>query len=1045
MAENHVAANILMLLILMLGFMQGRSIKTEAFPDIEVDEIQVSVSWDGAGPSEVSSQLCLPVENAVMEVEGIEEITCNANDGNATIRLELESDVDQQEILDDVRNAVDGIDPSDFPDEADSPKVSKVIRRMELMRILMYGDVPEHALFDYAYRVKDDLLGVNGVNYVSLSGTRTPEILIEISPENLNRYDLNLSDIASLVESQSDNYPSGSISRGNSQILLQTSSTKTDARDFENISIKQFDDGTTLYLKDIATIRQALEDSDNYTRLNGLPSVSFLLYQQDTFSPGEMSATVQKKLEEIRSYLPEQIQFEIWRSSAKIFNSRLELLISNAVIGLILVFVILGLFLEIRLAFWVMLGLPISFIGSMIFLYFSGVSINMNSLFAFILVSGIVVDDAIVVGENIFNKREQGLGLLNAAIEGCTEMAGAVTFAILTTLCAFSPLLFIEGFIGDFVFAVPVVVIFVLAISLIESLFILPAHLSRSSAKPLSGPFKIFSIIQRRFDKILKWMIHKPFRWLITQFLTYRYASVSLALSLLFISFGAIGGGFISMQFFPKIQDYSVKASVEFPSGYSSKKASAFVEALETAGREIVEKADQKADNGKQSLDGYYTSVSARTRKNRTTNTTISVTIRLNEIESERNIHASELATRWRKELPQSPDIQSIEFESRMMRFGDDINLTLSHSNSDQLKMAVSTLKHQLGQYAGVKEINDSESKANPQFTFTITEEAKSLGISPAMVAKQLQAAFQGIDIFSIPKQTEDIDVIVLFPKDDREALSTLETIYISNSSGDKLPLMRAVTTKEGFEPLTIRRINRKRVIEVTGKFDEGAKNSDQILESIVNDYIPTLKSLYPGLSVEARGSREEQTKSMNSLIMGFLTALLGIYSLLAIYFKNYFQPIIVMIAIPFGLAGAVGGHYLLGHPVSFMSMFGIIGLSGVVVNDSLILVAAINSFLKEGLSVFEALIMATIQRFRPILLTSLTTFLGLAPILMEDSMDAQFLIPTAISLGIGILFTTFITLLIVPALYHIFYDVSVLARPKTITGTIAESVSRTN
>lgn len=1029
MANNHVAANILMLLILMLGVIQGSAIKKEAFPDIEVDMINVVASWEGAGPSEVSSQLCRPIENAIIEVDGIDEFTCNASDGAASITIELESGAEQQTVLEDVKSAIDGIGSSDYPDDAETPVVTKVAERMDLMQIVMYGDIPEEALFEYAYRVKDDLLGITGINYVELTGPRTPEILIEIPPEVLSTYGLTLSDVASIVKGQSENYPSGSIKKGNSQILLQTVSAKTSARDFEDISIKQFDDGTSLYLKDIATIRQILEESDNYTRLNGKPSVILELYQQDAYAPNEMAEAVQKGMEEIRRYLPDQVKLEVWRSSAKIFNSRLDLLISNAITGLILVLVVLGLFLEPRLAFWVMLGLPISFIGGLFCLYFTGVSINMNSMFAFILVSGIVVDDAIVVGENIYQKREQGMNPLKAAIEGCQEMAGAVIFAILTTLCAFSPLLFIEGFLGDFVFAIPVVVISVLSISLIESLFILPAHLSRSSQKPLPSVFRLLDIIQSFFNGGLRWFTNKPFRRITEFFLVHRYSAVALTLSLLMVSFGAIGGGFISMQFFPKIQDFAVTATVEFPCGYSSEKTSQFVKALEEAGKRVVEEADQKVDNDKISFDGLFTTVSGRTRTSRTVNTSVSVTVRLKETEVERNINTPELADLWRKSMPQSPDIISAEFESRMMRFGDDINITLSHNESTQLKLAVETLKKQLGEYAGIEEITDSESKANPQYSFQATEEAKSLGITPAMIASQLQAAFQGIDIFSIPKETEDIEVVALFPQKDRDTLSTLDNMSISNSSGEMIPLRQAVTIEEGTEPLTIQRIDRKRVIEVTGKFSEGLKDTDQILESILQDYIPTLKSLYPGLSVETRGQREEQAKSMKSLILGFLTALMGIYSLLAIYFKSYTQPIIVMIAIPFGVAGAVGGHFLMGHPVSFMSMYGIIGLSGVVVNDSLILVTSINTFIKQNMSVFDALLNASQQRFRPILLTTLTTFFGLLPILMEDSMDAQFLIPTAISLGIGILFTTVITLLIVPALYYILYDLrSILA-----------------
>ncbi len=1020
MAKNSVAANILLLAIIIGGIIVAPTIDQEVFPEHETDNITVSVGYPGAGPSEIETSICLPLENSVSEVDDIEEIVCTAKEESASLSIELVKDAIVKEVLENVKTAVEAI--QDLPEDSNEPNVKDGSHRHEVMSVMLSGDVPEIVLFEYAAKIREDVLSVQGVNYASVSGTRQTEILIEVKPETLNHFELTISQLAGIIKEASMDLPGGSIRTGTGKILLRTTSKRDTIEEFSRIAVLVTKDGSTIYLGEIADIQEKLEDAHSFTLFDGKPAVRLSIYQSKDFTPIEMSRRVNEFLDQYRANLPYGLNLDIWSDRSIMFESRFEMLIRNGAVGLILVIVVLTLFLETRLAFWVMLGIPVSFLGSLIFLPWLGLSINMNSLFAFILVLGIVVDDAIVVGESIYQHREMGKGFLEASIEGCKEIVAPVTFAIVTTMVAFAPLLFIEGRLGSFVYAIPVVVISVIGISLFECLFILPAHLSHSSPKPLGGPFIAIEFLRSFCSRALKWTIRRPFHSVLVFSLKYRYFTAAISSFILMISIGMVLGGIIPMSFFPHMESDQVTVTVELPPGYPAEEAIRIVSKMQEVGIRMAQQIDEKANNGKKSIKHIRTTVQSQSRRNPSMSTSASIVILFNE-ENERNLSTSKFGRQWQRSLHDFPEVESVSIRARGFSFGSDIKILFSHEDSEKLMEIIEKVKLALTKYDGIKEIVDSEKNGSREYRFTLTNDARTLGITPTAFAKKLRSAYQGEEVLTLKKPLKEVPVIVLYPKHYRENINTLETLNIMAPNGGMISLGEAANIIEGVEPIAIRRVDKKRVIEVTAGVEDDAEDPEEILLAFQKDFLDDLLIEYPNLHYQVKGRRVERTKAMNSLWLGFAAALLGVYALLAVFFTSYTQPFLVMSTIPFGIAGAVAGHYILGYPVTFISLFGLVGLTGVVVNDSLILINTINRNTAKYKTFIEVLVESSKNRFRPIVLTSLTTFAGLAPILAETSRQAKFLIPMGISLGIGIMFATLITLILVPAFYLILED----------------------
>ncbi|MDH5561148.1 MAG: efflux RND transporter permease subunit [Deltaproteobacteria bacterium] len=1020
MARNPVASNILLIFILVGGALIAPTLKQEIFPDIEFDRVIISIGYPGAGPSEIESSLCLPLEEAVSEIEGIGQIICNARENNAAVNIDIKEGFELQSKVQDIKTAVERLD--NLPEDITRPIVSTYLRRRQVVELVFYGSASEMTIFDEAEKIKDELGRIEGVSFVALSGNRSKEILIEITPENLGFYGLSLERLARIISDYSLDLPAGSIQTDSRQILLRTKSEKSFDREFERIPVITRPNGTVIYLKDIAKIKEGLVEASQFALFDGHPTVKIKVYQDDDVTPGEVSKLALDYVERKNIALPEGLNLTLWEDYSEIFESRFDLMIRNSILGLVLVLLSLTVFLDIRLAFWVMLGIPVSFLGSLLVLPLYDVSINMISMFAFILVLGIVVDDAIVIGENIFQKRESGMDFLPAAIEGCKELAAPVTFAILTTVVAFAPLLFIEGIMGKFMFSVPIIIISVLLISLIECLLILPSHLAYGSDRPLPNWLSFITRTRAATDKLLKWAIYKPFYGSLKLSLNYRYSTIALGVTSLLLCAGLVAGGMIPFRFFPNIEGDKVRVTVEFPSGFPARKSITIIDQIKDTGVELLKEMDKEAGSAVSSLRHIYTDVQAQSRRSPSSSTTAEITFLLLDDEK-RKLSAMAFSKRWQKSILDFPEIRSLSFKSQGMHFAQDIQIALSHNDNTLLKKITGELKEVLAGYKGVKEIVDSEKEGNREFQFKLAQNASSLGITPSSFARNLRAAFSGLEALTIQKDREEIPVMVLYPADYRENLNKLETVLIQAPTGGKISLGEIAEIQETIEPVSIRRLDRKRVVEITASVEKTEGNLEVILADLNSGYLKQLKQRYPDLIVTQEGSSKERNKSLRGLILGFGVAILVIYALLAIFFKSYIQPLLVMVAIPFGMAGAVLGHLLLGYPISFLSLFGLVGLTGVVVNDSLILIDSVNRHPELKTNMLKALIEATQSRVRPIILTSLTTFVGLMPILLETSRQAKFLIPMAISLGVGIVFATFITLVLVPSFYLILED----------------------
>ena len=1012
MAKNPVAANILLLVIVLGGGFTATTIKQEVFPDIALDIIEVSVVYPGAGASETASALCLPMEEAVSNQEEIERLTCQAQEGSAQLILELTEGSDVNFVLQEVRNQITAI--NQFPADAETPIISRAQRRREIMAVILFGPVPETLLFDLGRRLKEEMALVEGVSQVDISGHRNKELVIEVKSEDLNRFGLNLSSLSQIISQASLDLPAGSVKTERGEILLRSISKRQEVEEFGVIAVQTAKDGARVELGDIAKIEERLQQKRNFVRFDGQPAIYFHLYQSDRVTPAEVSKNIKEYLTQRQSSLPESLHLTLWNDRSDVFVDRFQLLIKNAAMGLVLVFVILAMFMEIHLAFWVMLGIPVSFLGSLALLPYTGITINMMSLFAFILVLGIVVDDAIVIGEKVFQNLEAGMPRQQAAIQGCYEMGGPVIYSVLTTLVAFAPLMYIEGRMGKFMVAIPVIVMAVLVVSLVEALFVLPSHLARPvkiSTNPIMVKLEHYrekaevwlnQIIEGPYKKNLNWALHN------------RHSTVALALATLMVCVGLVMGGVLKMQFFPKIESDEVSLTAELPPGYPADKAQLVLETLEEVGKRELAKIDQEKGKGLTSFDHAYSTYRDQGGGG-SPNAQAEVKLRLKE---KRSISTFEFAARWRKAVGPMPEVLSLALSGRGMDFGADIQLSLSHEDPEVLNQAVTEAKTHLVGFVGVKEVEDSQKEGKRELRYHLSPAARSLGITPQAFAQALRGAFFGTEVLRLQKDKQEISVYLRLGESEKDQLASLQNLRISSPGGGEITLAEAAYQVEAQEPAAIVRINRQPVIDVTAKIEDSVKDPDQITNSLKQDFVPVLIQHHPGLLVNMEGADKERKRSADSLWMGFIMALVLIYAILAIFFRSYLQPAMVMSAIPFGIAGAVFGHLILGHPLSFMSLFGLVGLSGVVVNDALILVEAINLHPKLSSDPFAAIIEAAQSRVRPIIMTSLTTFLGLMPILAETSRQAQFLIPMAISLGVGIMFATFITLILLPCFY---------------------------
>jgi len=1048
-ARNPVAANLMMVFIIVSGLLATTTVREEVMPELELDWISIQVPYLGAAPEEVEEGVVIRIEEAIQGIDGIKEIQSTASEGSASVTVELELGADPRRVVDEVKNNVDAI--TTFPIETEKPIIREMIARSRVTDISISGATDVFTLKALAERVRDELTAMPEITQVDVVSAPPYEISIEVSEVALRRHGMTFDQVADAVRRSSLDLPGGSVRAEGGEILLRTIGQAYRGAEYESLMLWTRADGSRLRLGDVATVVDGFAETDQQARFDQQPTVLVSVFRTGEQSSLDISAALESYVERTRPRLPEGISMTVWLNEAEVLNDRLSLMLRTGASGFVLVFIVLTLFLELRLAFWVSLGIPISFLGAIAMMPSLDVSANVISLFAFTLVLGIVVDDAIIVGENIYRHQEEHGEGLRGAIEGAREIAKPVTFAVLTTVAAFMPMMFVPGMMGKIFRVIPFVVIPCLLFSLVESLGILPAHLSHIPRRGRSGRWRRF---QSFFSNGLKRFVRSIYTPLLETALQWRYVTVAVGLSTLILTGGMVLGGLVNFQFFPSIEADFMSASVTMPQGTPVEATSRAIARLEDGAARVRARLLQEtgidyfrhvsAAIGDQPMAGAGDVPSGPIESLAGSNVG-EVTVELLPAET-RNLTSEQLGNLWREATGPIPEAVEVGFSMSIMDPGDDVDVQLAGPDLDRLRDAADELKARLAEYAGLYDISDSFRAGKEEMQLGIKPAAETLGLTLQDLGRQVRQAFYGEEAQRIQRGRDDIRVMVRYPEADRRSLGDLENMRIRTPNGGEVPFSQVAEVEPGRGFASIRRVNRNRAVNVTAAVDPAITSVAAVIADIESRILPEVLAGYPGVFYTFEGAQAEQTETVGGLQRGFILALLMIFALLAVPLRSYVQPLIIMAAIPFGLVGAIWGHMVMGLDVTMMSMFGLIALTGVVVNDSLVMVDFINrarsvhadlgrtirqaggrpadrhQFESAGLQL--AIREAGSNRFRPILLTSLTTFFGLVPLMLERSMQAAFLVPMAVSLAFGVIFATFITLILVPVSYLILDDV---------------------
>ena len=997
-------------------FFLSTQIKQEVFPEFTIDIVSISVAYHSASPSEVESGIILPVEEAIQNIDGIKKISSTANEGSGNIIVEIVEGENIQKIYEDIKSEIERI--SSFPEDAEDPVVVIPSNKRNVLTMMIYGDLDRKHLRNIAEDIKEKLTQDKEVTQIEFKGDKPFEISVEISQEKLKEYNISIQQIAQKIKTATLDLPGGSIKSKSGEILIRMKERKDYGFEIAKIPILTNINGTIVKLGDIANIKDNFKDTDIIFTFNGKPAIGLDVFRIGNQTPITVSNAVHKHLKKFQASYPKNVGFCIPRDSSKIFRQRINLLLKNGTIGLILVFCLLGLFLEPKLAFWVTMGIPISFLGSILIITKFGLSINMISLFAFIISLGIVVDDAIIVGENIYTYRQKGYSFFEASVKGAKDISIPVIFSVITNMVAFMPLYFVPGIMGKFFKNIPVVVLSVFAISLIESLLILPAHLAHSKKKSNGKILSFIHSKQNNFSKKFTNFINNIYTPFLKISLKYRYVSIAIAISILIISLAYVKCGRMGFVLFPIVESDYAYAKITMPYGVSVETSEKIEKQLLNAANKIVKEVELK---GKKQTKG----ISSFINKN-----TISIKVFMTEPEV-RPISSKDFNLRWKKKTGNLVGIESSRFFSDHGGPGSGASLTidLQHKDNEILKQASVELAKSLKTFPIASDIDDGFMPGKKQFDFTLKKQAYFLGLTPNEIARQIRNSYYGLNVLKQLRGRNEVEIFVRFPKNERISEYNLEEMLIKTPQNIEVPLRDIVNIKKGRAYTSIKRNNGSRIVTVSCNVTP-QKKTEMLVASLKENILPKLKEKYSGLNYSFEGKQANIRESLSSLKTNMILALILIYILLAIPFKSYIQPTIIMISIPFGIIGAIIGHILMGYSLSILSMFGIVALSGVVVNDSLVLIDYANKKIRnENINPFPAIIQAATARFRPILLTTFTTFFGLMPMVFETSMQARFLIPMAISLSFGILFSTLIILVLVPALYIALEDIKKIAQ----------------
>ncbi len=1028
--EHRVTVNLLMLFIIFAGSMVVMNMRREMFPQFSLDFIDINVTYPGATPQEVEEGICLKIEEQLKGVDGIKNVYSTALEGNGDVFLELEKGVNVREKLDDVKTEIDLIDS--FPEEAEDPVVTEIKQNDPAITIAVYGDVDEKILKEAANKIKNDLVNIEDISLTQLIGTKDYEISIELSEESLRQFNLSFDQVVRAIKTSSIDLPGGKVKTKGQEIIVRAKGKLYFGEEFEKIPVLTMEDGTQILLGEVANVIDGFKDTDLGARFNGSPAALVMVNRTSTQDTIAISEAVKKYVAENRDNQPAGVQLAEWQDLSEMVQGRIDLLMKNGIQGIILVFIVLALFLNLGLAFWVAVGIPISFMGAFVVLHQMDASINMLSLFGFIMTLGILVDDAIIVGENVYSHYSMGKSPKQAVIDSMGQVGTPVLMAVLTTIVAFTPLMYIAGLMGKFMAIMPQTVIVILAFSLIEALIILPAHLEHSLKQ--SGMFKkLFSWhekIRRQIESRLDSFINTTYSSVLRYTIKNRYFVLAIGIGVLIISLGALAGGHIPFVFFPKGDSNWVTAKIIYPQGTPYQVTEQNIKYIENAALKLNDVLKEKVETEDSLIVHTFSLVGVIPRVDWNPGVYGAhcgeVSIELLPSEKRPDLPVTEIITEWRKIVGELPGTEELTYSILSGGpAGNPIEIQLIGDNYDQLIAAAEDLKREVGSFPGTFDVTDNFRPGKMEKRISIKDGAKSIGVTMADIATQTRQAYYGDEVLQIQRGEDDLKVVVRYSEDERQKISSIEEMRIRTSDGREIPLGEVANITDERSYSVIRRVNRKRVITVISDIDENVGNASNTVADLDKNFLKDLMVKYPGVKYDLEGQAKRTKESVESLMIGYIFALMGMYLLLASQFRSYMQPGIIMAAIPFGLVGAIIGHFIMGFPITIISFFGIVALSGIVVNDSLILIDFINSKIRQGEDVDSAVMESGKNRFRPVLLTSVTTIAGLFPLLLETSFQAQFLIPMAISICFGLLVATLLTLVYIPSLYLIVKDIT--------------------
>ena len=1054
--RNNVTINLIVIFIMVAGVLTMLKMRRELFPQFSLDMIYVSVAYPGATPEEVEEGICIKIEEKIEGLEGIARMLSTAREGEGSVLVELEAGADARKLLDEIKAEVDRI--TTFPEEAEEPFIIEIVRREPTIYVAVFGDADEKTLRKISEKIRDDLLEAeppaprpggfmalfnavidllklkqpDRITQIDLVGVRPYEIAVEISENDLRRFGLSFDQVVQAVRTGSIDLPGGRIKTEQGEILVRAKGQLYTGPEFETLPLITLPDGTVVRLGQVARVIDGFSDVDVRARFNGKPAALVSVHRTSEQDVIEIARIAKDYVEHRRQEMPPGIQLAVWGDLSLMVQDRIDLLLRNGTQGMFLVFLGLALFLNIRLAFWVALGIPLSFMGAFMVLDVLDQTLNMISLFAFIMTLGILVDDAIIVGENVFTHYARGKSPAAAVVDGLKEGGGPVVMAVTTTIVAFVPLLFVTGIMGKFIAVMPMAVIAILAVSLFEALVILPSHLDHAlrASERKQERFSWHERIRRRVEEGLHFVVDNLYTPAVRYGVRNKYFTLALGIGVLMISLGIIRGGYVPFVFFPKGESDWIIVDLSYPLGTSYTITEDTVAHIEKSAFALNEEYPEFTRKNGPLVENVFSLVGVIPRRDWKPEEFGShvgvIWIETAPSEVRKDVSTADIMAAWRRMIGEIPGVESLTFATiEGGPAGNPIEIQLSGHDFEQLQQADEDVRQELTTYPGTMDISDNFKPGKQERRLTIRPGARSLGVTMRDIARQTRQAFYGEEALRIQRGRDEVKVLVRYAESDRRSLGGIEDMRIRTSDGREIPVDEVAHVSIGRAYSTINRVDRKRTITVTSDIDEAVANASTIVADLKADFLPRLMERYPGVTYDLEGQEKRTAESLDSLQTGYILALMGIFLLLAYQFRSYVQPIIIMAAIPFGLIGAIFGHLVMGMQFTMISIFGIVALSGIVVNDSLILIDFINRAVGEGMDVEDAVVESGRARFRAVLLTSLTTVAGLLPLLLERSFQAQFLVPMAVSISFGLLASTVLTLLFVPSLYMIVHEVT--------------------